>query len=117
MKFLIDADSPYSLIRVFKDFGHEAVHVKDILKYSEDDKIFEYANKNNYIIVTKDLGFAKMFMKNKGIGLVLIRLPYYFTSVKINENVSKFLKAVDFGELMNSIIVVEVGRYRVRKFR
>lgn len=31
MKFLIDADTPYSLVRVLEDRGLKAVHVKDIL--------------------------------------------------------------------------------------
>ena len=48
MKFLIDADSPYSLVDVLGKHGHEAVHVRDL------------------------------FTNNKGLGLILMRLPYYF---------------------------------------
>ena len=86
MKFLIDADTPYSLIEIFRKNGYDAIHVRDVLKFSKDEQIFEYANKNNYIIVTKDLGFAEMFFKNKGSGLILIRFPYYFTADRIIRN-------------------------------
>lgn len=81
-----------------------------------DDEILEYANKNHYIIVTRDLGFAEMFIKNKGFGLLLIRLPYYFTVDKINRIFDKFLKEIDVKRFINSITVIELGRYRVRKF-
>lgn len=51
MKFLIDADSPYSLIDIFNKYGYDAVHVRNVLKFATDDEIFKYANKNQLIIV------------------------------------------------------------------
>ena len=71
MKFIIDADSPHSLIEIFNKHSHNAVHVRVILGSATDDEIFEYANKNKLIIVTRDLGFAETFIENKGYGLVL----------------------------------------------
>ncbi len=115
MKFLIDADSPYSLIGIFNKYGHKSVHVRDALGSAKDDEIFEYANKNGYTIVTRDLGFAEIFLKNKGFGLILIRLPYYFKVEKINKVFDQFLKEVDIKELVKSITVVELGRYRIKK--
>ena len=115
MKFLIDADTPYSLMKIFEKYRYEVVHVNDILKFAVDEKIFEYAKKNNYVIVTKDLGFAEMLFKNKGASLILIRLPYYFTAEKINRNFEEFLKEVNLKELVDSITVVELGKYRIKK--
>ncbi len=117
MKFLIDADSPHSLIEIFKKYDHDAVHVRNILGSATDDEIFEHADKNHYIIVTRDLGFADDFIKKKGFGLLLIRLPYYFTVDKINGVLEEFLKEVDVKELVNSITVLELGRYRTKKLR
>lgn len=115
MKFLIDADSPHSLIDTLNKYGHEAAHVREVLGSAEDDEIFKYANKNSCIIVTRDLGFAEMFLNNKGFGLILIRLPYYFKVEKINKIFDQFLKEVHIKELVNSITVVELGRYRIKK--
>ena len=115
MKFLIDADSPYSLIEVLKSYAHDAVHAGDVLKFATDDKILEYANKNNCIIVTRDLGFAEMFLKNKGFGLILVRLPYNFTSSKVIKIFKNFMKEIDVNKLVNSITVLELGRYRNKK--
>lgn len=115
MKFLIDADSPHSLIGIFSKYSHEAVHVRHIFGSASDDKILEYANKNRYIIVTRDLGFAEMILKKKGFGLILVRLPYYFTVDKINKVFDEFLREINSGELINSITVLELGRYRIKK--
>ncbi len=115
MKFLIDADSPYSLIDIFKKHNYGAVHVRDLFPSASDEEIFEYANKNQYIIVTRDLGFADIFIKNKGFGLILMRLPYYFKTEKTNKIFSEFLDEIDVKSLVNCIIVLELGRYRRKK--
>lgn len=116
MKFLIDADTPYSLIQVINSYGHASIHAGDVLKFATDREIFDYANKNRLIIITKDLGFAEMFMETKGFGLILIRLPYYFTASKIAKAFEQFLKNVGAEELEGAITVLELGRYRTKKF-
>jgi len=86
-----------------------------VLKFATDEKILKYANKNHRIIITKDIGFAEDFIKNKGFGLILIRLPYYFTADEIIRVFSEFLKEVNEKDFINSITVLELGRYRVKK--
>lgn len=115
MKFLIDADSPYSLIVIFDKHGYKAVHVRRVLGSATDEEIYDYAQDKGYIIVTRDLGFAEIFLKNKGLGLILMRLPYYFTVDKINKVFDEFLKEAHVKEMVNSIVVVELGRYRTKK--
>ncbi|MEK6952524.1 MAG: DUF5615 family PIN-like protein [Nanoarchaeota archaeon] len=115
MKFLIDADSPRSLKGIFNKYGYDAVHVRDIFGSATDEEIFDYANKNKFIIVTRDLGFAERFMKSGGFGLLLVRLPYYFTVDKINVIFNEFVREVNVDELLSSITVLELGRYRTKK--
>lgn len=116
MKFLIDADLPYSLKKIFKKHKHDVLDVRDsYLSSATDENIFRYAKDNKYVIVTRDLGFAEMLTKKKGLGLILIRLPFYFTVDKINKVVDEFLKVVDIKNLVNTITVIELGRYRIRK--
>ncbi len=43
MKFVIDADSPLALKVLFKKHGHEAIHVREIMRSANDKEIFEYA--------------------------------------------------------------------------
>jgi len=61
MKFLIDAQLPPSLAAWISERGHEAVAVRDIgLRDSPDTAIWEYAQVNDAIIVTKDEDFAQL---------------------------------------------------------
>jgi len=55
-------------------------------------------------------------MKCGGFGLLIVRLPYYFTVDKINRIFSEFIREVNVDELLNSITVLELGRYRTKKF-
>ncbi len=54
-------------------------------------------------------------MKKKGFGLLLVRLPYHFTASRIKKVFEDFLKEVNINELVNSITVLELGRYRIKK--
>ncbi len=85
------------------------------MRSASDDKIFEYATRENLILVTRDLGFGIMFIKNKGFGLLLSRLPYYFTAEEMKNSFDKFLEAVDENIFPGSITVLEVGRYRIKR--
>ncbi len=61
MKFLLDANMPYSSIETFKAFAHEAIHAGDIgLGSAHDEIIMEYAARRKMILVTKDLGFGTL---------------------------------------------------------
>ena len=115
MKFLIDEDCPYSLLEIFRKYGHEAFHVKDVMRSAPDQEIFKYANKNNMIIVTRDLGFGNLFIDNGGFGLLLSRLPFYFTAGQITKVFDNFLKSVNGKIFLSSITVLELTRYRKRK--
>jgi hypothetical protein len=61
------------------------------------------------------IGFAEIFLKSKGLGLILIWLPYYFTVDKINKVFEEFLKEINVKEIINSVVVIELGRYRTKK--
>jgi len=70
MKFLIDADLPRSLIEIFRKYGYEAFDVRDVLGGVPDEEVYNYANKNNMVLVTRDLGFGDMYMVRGGYGVL-----------------------------------------------
>jgi len=117
MKFLIDADLPKSLKNVFSKYKYEMVDVREALGAATDDEVFNYANKNKFILITRDLGFGEMYTVKGGYGLILVRLPCYFTAEKINKVIDAFLKDVKVEELIKAIVVVEKSRYRIRRLR
>lgn len=84
---------------------------------SSDNKIAEYAKKQKAILVTKDLEFGSLLIypESSHYGLLVLRLPNNFTAKKMNEILEEFLKSIKVEELVNSITVLEIGRYRIRK--
>lgn len=115
MKFIVDADCPRSLLAVFRKHEHEATHAIDVLGPASDDEIFEHASKNKLVIVTRDLEFAGILTERKGYGVLLVRLPYYFTADKICKVFDEFLGGTESKEFAGSITVLELGKIRIRK--
>ncbi|MFQ6063824.1 MAG: DUF5615 family PIN-like protein [Methanosarcinales archaeon] len=69
------------------------------------------------IIVTKDLEFANVLLYplNSHSGVIVLRLPFYFTAKQINKVLREFLTSLDVKELENAVTIVELGRYRMRR--
>ena len=115
MKFLLDADMPKSTADIIRSFGYDVEDVRDIgLGAAKDKEIIEYALKNERIIVTRDTDFGEVLRYPKHPGAIIFRLPYTFIAEKINERVKKFFETVDEKDIKNTIIIVELARYRRR---
>lgn len=58
-KVLCDVHIAFKIVRFFKDQGFEAIHVNDILDsyYTKDADISDYADRNGFVVVTKDADF------------------------------------------------------------
>ncbi|MFX1313974.1 MAG: DUF5615 family PIN-like protein [Promethearchaeota archaeon] len=72
MKFLVDAMLG-RLARFLRIFGYDTVYANDLIDYFKnnpvpDEKLIEYAQNNNRIIITKDYPLSKVF-RNKCIYL------------------------------------------------
>lgn len=118
MKFLLDANIPYSALEVFKKLKLNAIHVNDLgLGTSTDDQIVAYAFKTKCIIVTRDLDFGTLvvFSKMSTYGVITLRLPFSFNATQIKSKLSEFLDSVDLKKLRGSITTVELATYRIRK--
>jgi|SRR3989338_3748197 len=118
MKFFFDANIPLSLINSIKLLGHEVAHAREIgLASAPDKEIAEYAKKQKAILLTKDLEFGNLIIypKNSHYGLFIIRLPYSFTASQFSQIIKDFLTKINPEILMNSITILELGKYRIRK--
>jgi len=93
--------------------------VRDInLGAAADEEVIKYAKENNFIPVTRDLEFASILRYPSGshAGVVVLRLPFDFNSQQINSVLRDFIKTVKIEKLANSITIVELGKYRIRRF-
>ncbi len=60
MKFLIDANLPDQLTRVFVEAGYECTHVETILpRYSPDTTIARIANETGAVVVSRDHDYVQ----------------------------------------------------------
>ena len=118
LKVFLDANIPYSSIDIFEKFNYDVRHARKIgMANDPDEDIIEYAIKHNQILLTKDIGLGNIlnYPLKSHHGAVILRLPFYFTAKQINEVLSEFLKSVKEEEIKNSITIIELGRYRIRK--
>jgi predicted nuclease of predicted toxin-antitoxin system len=77
MKLLCDVHISYKIVKFFTSNNLEAIHVNDILdRWNTKDKdICDFADKNDYIVLTKDVDFRNShFLKNTPKKLMKISL-------------------------------------------
>ncbi len=116
MRFLIDENLPFSLIRLLQESGHDVFDVAATsLQGSPDEKLWKVAAREKRILVTKDLDFPLPQIRPYPPGLVLVRVPDTFTGPQITRVFYNALKKVKPESFEGHITVVTPGKIRVRK--
>jgi uncharacterized protein with PIN domain len=98
MKFLVDSMLG-KLTRFLRIFGYDTTYANDLINYFNidpvpDELLIEYANKNNRIIITKDLPLymshkdKSIFLKGEGIYNYLYQLSKHY-GLKIEFNIKR----------------------------
>jgi predicted nuclease of predicted toxin-antitoxin system len=64
MRYLCDVHISYKVCKFLEQYGPQAIHVNSILNkwFTEDSAICEYADQNDYIVITKDEDFRATFL-------------------------------------------------------
>jgi predicted nuclease of predicted toxin-antitoxin system len=91
MKVVCDVHISFKIVRFFEQKGIEAIHVNNILQgdVSSDASITDYANENDFVVVTKDADFQdSYFLAKKPKKLLKINLGNISTKklIEILEN-------------------------------
>nr|WP_314256283.1 DUF5615 family PIN-like protein [uncultured Devosia sp.] len=103
MKFLIDANLPASLARVFVAAGHDCIHMEDLLpRYAPDTEIARIANESGAVVVSRDADFVR-FAKigTLKVPLIWIRLGNLrraAIAATIQARLSAIVSAIQAGE-------------------
>ena len=97
MKFLCDVHIPYKLVKYLEKKGFESIHINKILNGSKtkDEDICNYADENDFIIITKDSDFRdRFFLKNSPNKIIKINLGNISNKelIEIFERYLKFFK-------------------------
>src|SRR3989338_3984237 len=109
MKFLLDANMPYSAKEVFSA-SDEVFHVRDIeLQHASDVDIADWAKHNRAIIVSRDLDFANINLMPLSAhhGVIVMRIPDYHTTPAIKRVLKEFLNNISTSELEHALVIVE----------
>lgn len=117
-KFIIDEDMPRSTARVLRTEGYEALDVRDLgLRGESDDKIFNFAQKENAIILTGDLGFGNLlhFPIRSHSGIVIAHFPNEISTSELNNQIIKAFKTVTETDFKGNLIILEPGKIRIRR--
>ncbi len=120
LRFLIDEDLPRSTAKVLTAAGYDACDVRDIgLRGAKDSDIFAYACQQEAIVITADVGFAGLVYLSTvpHAGIILLRLPAEMPVKEINEILLRALRKISIEELINSVVVVDRRKIRIRQKR
>ncbi len=117
MLFLLDANMPYSAKSCFAN-PHKVFHVRDIhLQNAQDNDIILWARQHKAVLITRDFDFANIlnFPPKNNIGIIVLKIPYFYTASDIKRVLSNFLKRIDVSSIPNSTIIAEETRFRIKK--
>lgn len=119
MHFLIDADLSWRLIAVFREFGHDAIHVNNIgLGTARDPNVAAHARTTNRCLFTGDFDFSNIleYKPRNFAGIVVLTLSRNASPVYITALTREFLQQLHlFEPLTGKLLIVEPGRIRVRE--
>src|SRR4051812_3505297 len=108
---------PRSTARVLRDAGFPAVDVRDIgLAGHKDPEIFALAQSMKAVLVTADREFANVIKFPLGghAGIIITRTPNKLPVLHLNNLLLHTLEELSGDDLGGTLVVVEVGRTRVR---
>jgi predicted nuclease of predicted toxin-antitoxin system len=117
-KFLIDEDMPRSTAVVLRQAGHSVEDVRDVgLRGRSDQEVFQYAQAQGAILLTADKGFSNIvrFPLGTHTGILVIRVPNELPTQAVNHEVLRALEDLEGEDLAGLLMIVEVGRTRVRR--
>jgi predicted nuclease of predicted toxin-antitoxin system len=119
MIFLVDEDLPRSVNHILRQYGHEAIDVRDIgLRGARDQVIAAYAQKHNLCLLSCDTGFSdiRKYPPATYSGIVVLHLPSKATSINILMLLKSLLEQNTIvNQLHARLAIVEHGRVRIRR--
>jgi predicted nuclease of predicted toxin-antitoxin system len=116
LRFLIDEDVPRSTARLLREAGVDAVDVRDVgLKGKSDQEVFEFAQREDRLLISCDLGFANTlrYSPTESVGILVIRIPDEVAIAQFNSEILRAIQEVG-DRLSRSLAIIEVGRVRLR---
>jgi len=87
------------------------------LRGKSDKEVFEFARKQDAVILTADLGFGNLldFPLGSHHGIVIVHLPNEVSTDELNRQVSSLLENLTEADFKENLVILEPGKVRVRR--
>ena len=116
--FIVDEDLPRSTTRILEEQGHRVFDVRDCgLRGRSDDEIFEFAQREEAVVLTGDLGFGNILRYPIGThyGIVIAHFPNETSNSELNRHIAAAIQSLSETDFSGNLIIIEPGRMRIRK--
>ena len=118
VKFVVDEDMPRSTAKVLEARGYMAMDVRDCgLRGRSDEDIFQFAQKENAVVLTGDWGFGNIlhFPIGSHFGIVIAHFPNEISTSELNKQIMKALNMLTETDFKGNLIIIEPGKIRIRR--
>lgn len=116
MKFIVDAQLPRSLTVFLVQQGLDAIHTTDLpdKNRTSDQFIIDLAEKENRIVISKDIDFLESFvLRNKPAKLLVVRTG----NIHNQELIDLFAKYLDILlEILERSNLVEISTEQITEY-
>jgi len=118
LKFVIDEDMPRSTAKVLTENGFNCLDIRDHgLRGKTDKEIFEFAQKEEAILLTGDMGFSNIIFFPPGThhGIFIVHFPTEISTKELNKHILTALNELSEVDLKGNLVILEPGRIRIRR--
>ena len=116
-RFLIDENLPRSLVADLEQRGYVAEHVYDLrMGGAKDPAVYAYAQSKRAILLTGDKDFSNVLVYSPPhAGIIIVEIPDTLPPDARKQAILRELAALANQSLANALIILEIGRVRVRR--
>lgn len=117
-RFWVDEDMPRSTAVALRSAGYAAEDVRDVgLRGHSDADVFAYAQSQAATLISADKGFTNLltFPLGTHAGIIVVRIPDDVPPKRLHEELVQALATLASQPLTGTLIIVEIGRMRVRR--
>jgi predicted nuclease of predicted toxin-antitoxin system len=115
-RFFVDESLPNTVVKALRGAGYQAESVREIsLQGADDDTMFNEAQKRHAVLVTGDEDFTdvRRFPTGTHHGIIVVRMQG--TKEQRAASLMDALKQLQGQSLYGTLVIVELGRVRVRR--
>ncbi len=118
LKFVVDEDVPRSTSKILRDRGFEVLDVRDCgLRGKSDEEIFEFAQKEEAVILTADMGFGNImhFPIGSHSGIIIARFPNEVSTSELNRQINIMFDDLAEDDFRRNLVIFQPGQIRIRR--